>query len=118
MLKATTLAVAVGAITMLFAIHAGALPLAGVKSQPAIESNTRLVRDDCGKDRHFSKRQNKCVDNDEDQDSDRDGRRHAGKSRKELCRQRCLDIREECNARRGGFFNGCGVQATSCIASC
>jgi hypothetical protein len=118
MLKATTLAVAIGAIAMLFAFDAGALPLAAVKSQANVESNTTLVRDDCGRDRHFSERQNKCVDNDEDNDRDRGGRRHAGKSRKELCRQRCLDIREDCNARRGGFFNGCGVQATSCMASC
>ena len=116
MLKATTLAIAIGAIAMLFAIDAGALPLAPVKSQPTVESNTKLVRDDCGKGRHFSERQNKCIDNDEDRD--RGDRVRAHKSRKEICRQRCLDIREECNARRRGFFNGCGVQATSCMASC
>ena len=82
MLKATTLAIAIGAITMLFALDAGALPLAPVKSQATVESNTKLVRDDCGRDRHFSERQNKCVDNDEDEDSDRGGRRHAGNREK------------------------------------
>ena len=103
MLKTTTLAIAFGAIAMLFALDAGALPLAPVKSQATVESNTKLVRDDCGRDRHFSERQNKCVDNDEDDDSDR-GAASRGKSRKELCRQRCLDIREDCNARRGGYL--------------
>jgi hypothetical protein len=114
MLKATTFAVALGAIAMLFAIDAGALPLAAVKSQATIESNTKLVRDDCGQGRHFSERRDKCVDDDEDGGD----RVRVHKSRKERCRDRCQDIRAECNARRGGFFNGCGVQATSCMASC
>jgi hypothetical protein len=116
MLKATTLAVALGVMTMLFAIDAGALPLAAVKAQATVQSHMTLVRDDCGRGRHFSERRNRCIDDDDDV-RDRD-RVRVGKSRKEICRQRCLDIREECNARRGGFFNGCGVQATSCMASC
>jgi hypothetical protein len=116
MLKTAIFAVAIGAMTLLFAIGANALPPTAGKSQLGATSNMTLVRDDCGQGRHFSERQNKCVDNDEDRDGDRGGRVH--KSRKERCRDRCQDIRAECNARRGGYFNGCGVQATSCMASC
>jgi hypothetical protein len=108
MLKAIMVAVAIGAMTTLFAGGASAQQLGVVKSQPAVESNMTLVRDDCGRGRHFSERRGRCVDD----------VRVRIVSPKELCRQRCYARREECNLRRGGYFNGCGVQATACLASC
>jgi uncharacterized caspase-like protein len=39
-------------------------------------------------------------------------------SRKEVCQQRCQETRKLCNERRGGYFNGCGVQASTCVAGC
>jgi hypothetical protein len=108
MLKSIKIAVAIGAIATLFAVAASAQPLAAVKSQPAVASKLTLVRDGCGRGRHFSDRLDRCVDD----------VRVRIVSPKELCRQRCYARREECNLRRGGYFNGCGVQATACLASC
>jgi hypothetical protein len=118
MLKATTLAIAIGAITLLFAIDASALPPTAAKSQLGVTSNTTLVRDDCGRGRHFSERRDKCVDNEEDGDRDRGRHGLSREERKQICQDRCARERERCNERRGGFFNGCGTQAAVCTAGC
>jgi hypothetical protein len=118
MLKAATLAVAIGAMTLLFAIDASAQPPAPDKLQLGVQSNVTLVRDDCGEGRHFSERRDKCVDNDEDDDR-RGGRRHLSREeRKQICQDKCARTRERCNEKRGGFFNGCGTQAAVCVAGC
>ena len=39
-------------------------------------------------------------------------------SSKQICRQRCQDVRATCNKKRGGYFNGCGMQASACTAGC
>jgi Caspase domain len=39
-------------------------------------------------------------------------------SRKEICRQKCQDARVLCNKKRGGYFNGCLIQANACVAGC
>jgi Caspase domain len=39
-------------------------------------------------------------------------------SSKEICRRRCQDVRAACNKKRGGYFNGCGMQASACTAGC
>ena len=92
MLKAAMLAVAIGAMTMLFAIDAGAQPPTPGKLQLGVQSNTTLVRDDCGQGRHFSERRDKCVDNDEDDDRGR--RRLSREERKNLSGSMCPETRE------------------------
>ncbi len=113
MRKATVLAIATAAVTMLFAFDAGALTLAPVKSQPAIKSNMTLVRDDCGRGYYYSERRGRCV---EDRDYDRgyDRREYSEADCEHVCRERHAD----CNFRRGGYFNGCGIAYNTCLAAC
>jgi hypothetical protein len=115
MLRAIVLAIAIGAMTMPFAIDAGALPLAAINSQPTVESNMTLVRDGCGRGSYFSERWGRCVD---DGDAYRDGRDDDGGFSKARCKRRCQERRADCNFRRGGYFNGCGVAAATCVAAC
>jgi hypothetical protein len=35
-----------------------------------------------------------------------------------LCEQGCQDTRAICNKTRGGYFNGCGMEASACVARC
>ena len=143
--RAPLLAFAIGLMTMLFAIDAGAAPLGPVNAQSAVESNLTLVRDGCGRGMRFSERRNACVEDNREfrsgrgdgfrddgfrrdnfrdggrtgfrDDGFRDGRR-ARLSSKALCEQSCQDRRAICNERKGGFVNGCGVAAAACIATC
>jgi hypothetical protein len=115
MFKATILVAAIGAMTMLFTADAGAQQVGVVKSQQA-GSNLTLVRDGCGRGRYYSERRGRCVD--DDRDDFRGERILSPRERKRLCEDRCLSIRERCNRRRGGYFNGCGVEAAACIARC
>ena len=39
-------------------------------------------------------------------------------SAKEICRRKCQDARVLCNKKRGGYFNGCLIQANACVAGC
>ncbi len=61
MLKMTTLTLAIGAVLALFAVDANALPLAPTKQQVDVGSTVTLVRDNCGRDRHFSRSRGRCV---------------------------------------------------------
>jgi hypothetical protein len=135
MFKATILVATIGAMTILFAPNVGAQSFGVVKSQPA-GSNMTLVRDECGRGRHFSERSGRCVEDfsecgrgrhfserrgrcvDNDEDNFRGDRGLSHGERKRLCQERCLEIRERCNRRRGGYFNGCGVEGAACIARC
>ncbi len=63
MLKTMTLTMAVGAMLALFAVDAKALPLAPTTPKVA-ESTVTLVRDDCGRGRHFSRSRGHCVSDD------------------------------------------------------
>jgi hypothetical protein len=111
--KATVLAIAIGTVAMFFAFGAGALPLTPVKSQPVVESNMTLVRDGCGRGYYYSERWGGCV---EARDYDR------GYYRREYseasCKHDCRERRADCNFRRGGYFNGCGVAYETCLAAC
>ena len=75
------LTVAIGAMSMLTAGNANALPIAFAK-KAAAETDVILVRDRCGRDRHFSESRGRCVDDrrsrrrdDDDDDEDRPRRR-------------------------------------------
>ncbi len=61
MLKIFTLSIAAGALFALATIDANALPVTPAK-QLTIGSNVTLVRDRCGRDRHFGDRRGRCVD--------------------------------------------------------
>lgn len=37
---------------------------------------------------------------------------------KDVCERRCLHVRQVCNRAKGGFFNGCGIDAAACISRC
>ena len=62
MLKITTFAIAVGAVSALLAVDAGALPVASVAHQAAAENNLVLVRDGCGRGMRYSHRRQRCVE--------------------------------------------------------
>ena len=111
--KTTVLAIAIGAVTMLLAFDAAALPLTPVKSRSVVESNMTLVRDDCGRGYYFSERRGRCV---EARDYD-DGYYRREYSRAS-CKHDCRERRANCNFRRGGYFNGCGVAYQTCVAAC
>ena len=112
MLKAIIFAVAVGTMTTLFAVSPNAQSLGLVNSHTAIESNVILVRDGCGRGRHYSRYRDRCVDD------ERYGSTDGYRSRREMCQERCLRRREICNERRGGYFNGCGIEGAACIKGC
>ena len=61
MLKTLTFTVAAGLMAALFTINANALPVTPAQQMTA-ESNVTLVRDDCGRGRHFSRSRGHCVD--------------------------------------------------------
>jgi len=115
MFKATILVAAIGAMTILFAGNVGAQSFGVVKSQPTIGHMT-LVRDGCGRGKYYSERRGRCVF--EDDDDFRGERFISPRERKRMCEDHCLSVRERCNRRRGGYFNGCGVEAAACIAKC
>ena len=60
MLKFTTLTIAIGATMALLAFDANAMPVSS-SLQIAAGSNVALVRDECGRGRHFSERLGHCV---------------------------------------------------------
>jgi hypothetical protein len=61
MLKITTFAIAIGAVTALFAFDAGALPVAATQQQASADDNLVLVRDGCGRGMRYSHRRQRCV---------------------------------------------------------
>jgi hypothetical protein len=81
MLKTLTLAVALSAMTALYAGGASALPAAPATTQAATQAaqnDVTLVRDGCGRGQRFSNRRNRCVERDDDRGfrgRDRDFRR-------------------------------------------
>jgi hypothetical protein len=131
MVKSVTAAIVAAAMSFMFVINASASPLTSAKSQSGLETGATLVRDGCGPGRFFSERAGRCI---EERGPARDfqrgprgddrvffgpgGGRIDPRARKEICQQRCLQKREVCNEVKGGFLNGCGVQAAACIAQC
>jgi hypothetical protein len=113
MLKAAVLAVAIGTVTMLLACDAGALTLAPMKSRPIVENNMTLVHDGCGRGYYYSERWGRCVEA-------RDYNRGYHERPYSLadCKHDCRERHAECNWRRAGYFNGCGVAYSSCLAAC
>jgi hypothetical protein len=108
--KSAVLAIAIGA-AMLFSIDAGAFPLTPSKPQPAADNHVTLVRDGCGPGRHYSGRRERCVRN---RDDNPRYRRFSAAS----CKHECRERRADCNFRRRGYFNGCGVAYATCVAAC
>lgn len=42
----------------------------------------------------------------------------SAKASKDMCERRCLQVRQACNKAKGGYFNGCGIDAAACITRC
>jgi hypothetical protein len=42
----------------------------------------------------------------------------SAKTSKDVCERRCLQVRQACNKTKGGYFNGCGIDAAACITRC
>jgi hypothetical protein len=42
----------------------------------------------------------------------------SAKASKDVCERRCLQVRQACNKTKGGYFNGCGIDAAACITRC
>jgi hypothetical protein len=110
MRKVTLLAVAIGAMTMLYAVDAAALPLAPVEA-PIAKNNVTLVRDGCGPGYYFSEHWRRCVE-------ERDYGPRYPRYREISCAQECRERRADCNFRRGGYFNGCGIAYSTCLDAC
>ena len=113
MFKATVFVIAVGSVAMLFGGGAYALTLAPVKPLPVINSYIELVRDGCGRGYYFSPYWRRCV---EARDNDRGY--YEPRYSEEDCRHDCREKHADCNWRRGGYFNGCGIAYNSCLAAC
>ena len=117
MLKLVLSAIAIMIVSLLVPVGAGAFPRNAVESRPAVEHGLTKVRDGCGPGSYYSRREGECVERDDDEDDDGGYARPAyggGRS----CRQECSERRAECNWRRGGYFNGCGVAYSTCMAAC
>src|ERR1700759_2820055 len=115
MFRSSIISAVIGAIaTLMFAMGADALRLTVAKSQATAESNITLVRDGCGPGMRYSSGRQTCV---EDNRGPGPGGRGYGvvdrRAVKEACQARCLERREMCNQRKGGYFNGCGIQGAA-----
>lgn len=42
----------------------------------------------------------------------------SAKASKDVCERRCMQVRTACNKAKGGYFNGCGIDAAACITRC
>ena len=101
MLKFLTLTFAAGAMFALLAVNANALPVTPSK-QVDVGSTVTLVRDDCGRGRHFSRSRGHCV-RDERTFRDDCGRgRHFSRSRGHCVRDERA-FRDDCG--RGRHFS-------------
>ena len=117
MIKLVVSTIAFALVSLLLTVGADALPRSQVESRPAVETAITKIRDGCGPGAYYSRRAGECVDRDDDDDDDGGYARPAyggGMS----CRSACSERRAECNWRRGGYFNGCGVAYSTCMAAC
>ncbi len=101
MLKMTTLTIAAGAMFALLAVDANALPLAPA-NQIAVGSTVTLVRDDCGRGRHFSRSRGRCVSDRRVFRDDCGRGRHFSRSRGRCVSDRRV-FRDDCG--RGRHFS-------------
>jgi len=127
MLKSTMIAAVFGALALMFAVSVNAAPLTSLKTQIAVESDVTLVQDGCGPGMRWSNSRQMCV---ERRGSPQGGPGYGqGGGRggygmmdpqmaRQSCQSRCLQQRDACNYQKGGYFNGCGIQGTACLARC
>jgi len=116
MLKLVLSTIAIVIVSLLFPVGAGAFPRNGVESRPAVALGITKVRDGCGPGSYFSRRAGECVERDDDDDDGGVARPAYGGGRN--CKRECSERRAECNWQRGGYFNGCGVAYSTCVAAC
>lgn len=124
MFRSTIIAAIVGALTLMFAVSANAAPLAVAKTQIAVESDVTRVQG-CPPGMRWSNSRQTCVERrGGPQGGPGPGYSQGGygmmdpQMARQSCQQRCLQRRDACNYRKGGYFNGCGVQGAACLARC